>query len=258
MNKWVQKSINLANNPDYLDKLHAVYPMDVSGLRTIAKDTQNRIKEALDEGDNEKLIQVLLNELELFPIKDSYVAFLRKDPDTIKHNPQTISRIGSRLSKMGLAEILRASTQPKETNRQIGPLFQKWLPSLGYPMLPKKEFISEKGIAFLKGSDKELRDFVKSELKINLKKGIDLVAKVGKIYIIGEAKFLTDFGGHQNAQFNDPLGLLQSREDKKIIRIAVLDGVVWLKTKNKMHISITTKDKLAMSALLLKEFIESL
>lgn len=258
MNIWVKKSIELANSSGYLDNLHLVYPMDSSGLRTIPQDTQDRIKEALDKRNYEKLIQMLLNELELFPIKDSYVAFLRKNPDAAKNNPQTVKRIGDRLLKMGFDELLKSSTQPKETNRQIGPLFQRWIPSLGYPLLPKGEFINNKKIAFLKGSDKELREFTKDELKTNLKKGIDVVAKSGEIYIIGEAKFLTDFGGHQNAQFNDPLGLLQSRNDKKVIRIGILDGVVWLRTRNKMHVSITKKNRLAMSALLLKEFIESL
>lgn len=27
-------------------------------------------------------------------------------------------------------------------------------------------------------------------------------------YVIGEAKFLTDFGGHQNAQFNDAISMI--------------------------------------------------
>ena len=29
-------------------------------------------------------------------------------------------------------------------------------------------------------------------------KGLDLVARFNGKYVIGEAKFLTDFGGHQN------------------------------------------------------------
>jgi len=31
---------------------------------------------------------------------------------------------------------------------------------------------------------------------------LDLVARVRGRYVIGEAKFLTDYGGHQTAQFN--------------------------------------------------------
>ncbi|MBX4210541.1 restriction endonuclease [Candidatus Parcubacteria bacterium] len=258
MNVWVKKSIELANSPGYLDKLHSVYPMDLSDLRVIPKDTQERISKALKEKDFEKLLQVLLNELELFPIKDSYVAFLRKNPEAVRNNPKTVNRLGERLIKMGITEILRASTQPKETNRKIGPLFQRWLSTLGYPLLSSNELLTHRGIALLKGSDKDLRDFVKKNLQVSLKKGIDLVAKVKDVYVIGEAKFLTDFGGHQNAQFSDPLGLIQSRKDKKVLRIGILDGVIWLRTQNKMHLSVIKKDRLAMSALLLKEFIEAI
>jgi hypothetical protein len=81
------------------------------------------------------------------------------------------------------------------------------------------------------------------------------VVKVFDRYIVGEAKFLTAFGGHQNAQFNDPYGLLRSRQ-KNLIQIGILDGVIWLPTKNAIHISIRKQKGIALSALLLKDFIE--
>lgn len=260
MNKWVEESIKRASMHGYLDKLHEVYPMENSGFREISLDAQKRIRTALRKKDGAALITVLLKELKLFPIKDSYVAYLRKGKSTaITNNPDTIKRLSDRLIKMGFEEILSASTQPKETNRQIGPLFRKWLHSQKeFKVLDKTAFLAHsKGIAVLAGSDKVLKDFAKAHLAIRLKKGVDLVMKKNQVYVIGEAKFLTDFGGHQNAQFADPFGLISSRAGK-VIRIAILDGVVWLPTKNKMHVEIKKGNKLAMSALLLKKYLKTI
>lgn len=258
MNLWVKKSISLAAQPGYLDKLHSVYPMDVSGFREIPPETQKRIKKALASKNRKALVNVLLNELELFPIKDSYVAYLRKSKDAIDKNPKTAKRLGDRLIKMGFDEIIKTSIQPKETNRQIGPLFRNWLKTQGFKVLSSKDFlVHTRGVAMLDGSDKALKDFASEHLGLRLKKGIDLLIKKRDLYILGEAKFLTDFGGHQNAQFADPLGLIRSKAGK-ILKIAVLDGVIWLPTGNKMHVSIKKGDKLAMSALLLAGFIKTI
>ena len=75
-------------------------------------------------------------------------------------------------------------------------------------------------------------------------------------YIIDEAKFLTDFGGHQNAQFNDAIATLHAR-DVKAIKVAILDGVLYIKGGNGMHRSITTdlKNENIMSGLVLREFL---
>ncbi len=77
--------------------------------------------------------------------------------------------------------------------------------------------------------------------------------------MIGEAKFLTDFGGHQNAQFNDAISTIQS-EDIKAIKIAILDGVLYIKGRNKMYKAIieTYKNYNIMSALVLREFLYQL
>ncbi len=85
------------------------------------------------------------------------------------------------------------------------------------------------------------------------------MARFNKQYIIGESKFLTDFGGHQNAQFADAINTLES-PDVKAIKIAILDGVLYIKGKNKMYRDITTKykDYNIMSALVLREFLYQL
>ena len=63
------------------------------------------------------------------------------------------------------------------------------------------------------------------------------MARFNGKYVIGEAKFLTDFGGHQNAQFNDAINTVEA-EGVKAIKIAILDGVLYIKGNNKMYKSI--------------------
>ena len=81
------------------------------------------------------------------------------------------------------------------------------------------------------------KDFLLWEDIIKCEKGLDAVIKLNTYpiptFVIGEAKFLSDEGGHQNAQLKDALHLLTSNEFKnngkfRVIRIAILDGVCWL------------------------------
>ena len=86
-----------------------------------------------------------------------------------------------------------------------------------------------------------------------------LVARrAGKKYVIGEAKFLTDHGGHQNAQFNDAIATMNS--DSSAEKIAILDGVLFIEGKNKMHKSTIKEYENGhiMSALVLREFLYQL
>ena len=79
----------------------------------------------------------LLHSLDLFPIKDSY--YLKRDSSAINRNPATVNR----LSELGLNKIWERCSEPKETNRQIGHLFRRWINKgvLGVPILKIKEFI---------------------------------------------------------------------------------------------------------------------
>lgn len=74
-------------------------------------DFRARIK----QNNQSKIIESLLD-FELFPIKDSYVAYLRRDRSAIMRNHKTIARICGRLKEMGLDEIHKNLFQPKETN----------------------------------------------------------------------------------------------------------------------------------------------
>jgi len=124
MNNWIKLSIEYANQRSYLDDLFQVYPTIPEGIRDIDSSLWKGIEKAFEKRDNVVLLENILK-LDLFPIKDSYVAYLKRDRKALKRNPATVSRLCGRLYEMGLDEIFSRSSEPKETNRQIGPLFKR-------------------------------------------------------------------------------------------------------------------------------------
>ncbi len=260
MNKWTKLSIEYANQRSYLDDLFQVYPTIPEGIREIDDSIWKDVEKEFKKKNNVSLVKELLK-LNLFPIKDSYIAYLKRDKASIERNPKTINRISGRLYEMGLDKIFEKCSEPKETNRQIGPMFKDWLnrKTLGIQPVSIDEFAANNEDAILDASDKAMMDFAKEHLNYNHNKGLDFVAKFNGKYVIGEAKFLTDFGGHQNAQFNDAISTIESK-NVKAIKIAILDGVLYIKGKNKMHKSITElyKDYNIMSSLVLREFLYQL
>ncbi len=257
MNNWTKLSIEFANQRNYLDELFKVYPTIPEGIRDIDKPKWNAIEKAYKTKNKVELLELLLS-LNLFPIKDSYVAYLKRDSSAISRNPATIDRLYGRLVELGLDKIWERCSEPKETNRQIGPLFRRWINKgvLGVPIVKMSDLLSKKDNAILNASDKEMMDFAKKHLNYNRNKGLDFVGRFNGKYVIGEAKFLTDFGGHQNAQFSDAISTIKT-ENVKAVKIAILDGVLYIKGNNKMYKDITTTyaDCNIMSALVLREFL---
>ncbi len=255
VNQWTKKSIEIGNSDGYLDDLHEVYPVSLKDEREIPKGIKKEIKKAYKKSNELKLFKKLL-ELDKFPIKDPYVAYFRKREDKIEGNPETIERITDRLFDKDLDRVLKGSKKPKEFNRRIGPLFEKWIRSLDYPFLSKDEFLDYEGIGFLDLSEERRKRFCNQELGLNVDKGVDLLAKANGNYIIGEGKFLTDYGGHQNSQLEDALARVREGKDN-IYRIAILDGVVWIKKDVKMFRKVCNADGVVLSALLLEDFLNS-
>jgi hypothetical protein len=257
MNHWTKLSIDYANQRSYLDDLFQVYPTIPDGIREVNESRWRKIQMAFEEKDNLSLIKEVLK-LELFPIKDSYIAYLKKDESAILRNPKTIDRICGRLYEMGLDKIYEKSTEPKETNRQIGSMFGNWIKkkSLGIDPIPLTQFENVKTNAILAGSDEEKKMFAKKHLNYHREKGLDLVAIFNGKFVIGEAKFLTAEGGSQNSDFEDAITTLENKE-ANAIKIAILDGVPYIKSKSKMHKFITNpyKNYNIMSSLVLREFL---
>lgn len=259
MNYWTKLSIEYANQRSYLDDLFKVYPIIPEGIRDIDKAIWDDVESAFRKNDKPELLRNLLK-LKLFPIKDSYVAFLRRDPSAIERNPSTVSRLCGRLCEMGLTGIYERCSEPKETNRQIGPLFRIWLrkKTLGVDILSLDEFLSTENNAILDASEKELTKFAKEHLNYSREKGLDFVGRFNGKYVIGEAKFLTDFGGHQNAQFNDAINTLKSK-NVHAFKAAILDGVLYIRVRSKMYKYLAKHPQYnIMSALVLREFLHQL
>ena len=260
MNYWTKLSIEYANQRSYLDDLFRVYPTIPNGIRYVDTVIWKNVELCFENQDNENLIKNLLK-LDLFPIKDSYVAYLRKDKSAIDRNPETINRLAGRIYDMGIDEVYNKCSEPKETNRQIGPMFKEWIDKgcLGYRPVSIDEFINTSNNAILSASDREMGDFAKDycgyEYAGTTDKGLDFIARFNNKYVIGEAKFLTDIGGHQNAQFNDALNVLDSTVNDNVVKIAILDGVLYITGRAKMHRTAIEKNDNIMSALVLNEFL---
>lgn len=258
MNIWTELSIEYANQRSYLDDLYLVYPTIPDGIREINSEVWNSVESAFNKRDNTKLIKELFK-LDLFPIKDSYIAFLKRDTSAIDRNPRTINRICGRLYELGIDKLYQQCSTPKETNRQIGPMFRNWVKKGSLGILPVEidEFTANDNDAILDASDKVMQDFASNQLNYKHTKGLDFLARFNKKYVIGEAKFLTDFGGHQNAQYADALSLLETKR-VKAEKIAILDGVLYIKNNSKMYKSITNNNYNILSSLLLRNYIYQL
>src|SRR5690606_5600977 len=115
-----------ANQRSYLDDLFQVYPTIPEGIREIDQAKWKKIETSFYSKNNIELLNNLFD-LNLFPLKDSYVAFLKKDKTALERNPKTVNRLCGRLYEMGLNKIFEKCSEPKETNRQIGPMFGNWI-----------------------------------------------------------------------------------------------------------------------------------
>jgi len=259
MNTWTQKSIELARNKDYLDKLIDVYPMNPESIRALDPKKWSLVEKYFNSADLPQLISTLLS-FDLFPIKDSYIAYLKRDRTAIERNQKTVERLGNSLMSMGLDKIKEKCAEPKETNRQIGPMFRNWVRSGKLDIQitsDTKKFKTSTENMILDLGDSALKTFANDHLNYKGKKGLDLVAKIENYYIVGEAKFLTDFGGHQNAQFNDAITLVQNTSIKAKT-VAILDGVPYIEGNNSMSKAIReNSERNIMSVLVLKEFLKS-
>ena len=135
MNYWTDLSVTYASQRSYLDDLFQLYPTIPEGIRDVDAVKWQRIEAAFQSRSCDALIKELLA-LPLFPVKDSYVAYLKRDPSAIDRNPKTIARLCGRLYEIGLPKLYERCTEPKETNRQFGPLFRRRLNSGALGLLP--------------------------------------------------------------------------------------------------------------------------
>ena len=124
------------------------------------------------------MIRQLLK-FDLFPIKDSYIAYLKRDSSEIDRNLRTINRICGRIYEIGLDKIFERCSEPKKTNRQIAPMFRSWLKnkSLGVKPVDLDNFLSNDKDAILDAGDNAMMNFAKEHLGYNHNKGLDFVGR---------------------------------------------------------------------------------
>jgi len=87
---------------------------------------------------------------------------------------------------------------------------------------------------------------------------LDFVARMKGKYILGEAKFLTDFGGHQSAQLADAIATLKSKTREDVMKIVIADGVCYLPRKDKICRQVRETKETILSAIFLPDFLHSL
>lgn len=103
-----------------------------------------------------------------------------------------------------------------------------------------------------------MMSFAKQHLGYKRDKGIDFLGRFNGKYVIGEAKFISDEGGHQNDQFLDAMTTIQEENSDDVRYIAILDGVLYIPGRKKMYTMITSQDIPVMSALLLRDYLYNL
>jgi hypothetical protein len=125
---WAAQSFSIVAQGGYLDRLANIYPVATPIPRPVQQRQIESIKTALTEADDQQLLALLLR-MEKFPFNDPYVSFLRENPDAMSNNPVTVSRICSRLRTMGLENVIKGLEEPRQANRQMGALFNRWIHS---------------------------------------------------------------------------------------------------------------------------------
>jgi len=270
-NQWVAQSISLAQSPGYLDELSKVYPPIRSAPRPLEDFVKDTIRQLHQGGDRRRLLDLLLG-LERFPFEHPYVPLLREYPELIDKNPGIVQQIGGELLKMDAEDIIRACERPPDINRQMGSAFRKWLKDYflgkGYSFLSNKDdFLNHNGPAFLDAGDTVISQFVTTELGLSMKRGRDCLAKVGKVptYVIGEARFLSTFGGSQTRDLKETLEFVTRtnnaalKQNKSIKAVGILDGIPWLDDSYRnLIIAKVGPDDPVLSALLLEDYLKSI
>lgn len=179
---------------------------------------------------------------------------------------------------MNSNELIKELTRPIENNRQMGPLFKNWVKNtLSYRQTDNEyDFLTYNGdetLIFI-GGDKLMKELASNHFGYTrTNKGLDFIARYKNKIVLGEAKFLTDFGGHQNAQFEDAIATLNSKllpnpYGFEVKLIAILDGVLYIKqtkgknkmSDNKLYKTISSLDDeiVVLSAIYLSSFLATL
>ena len=278
MNKWLEKSLNLASKENYYDQLQSVYKIasEENEGRIINEDTWANVEKAFNNKDNINLIKSIFSLKKWdekkqkwvanngkFPFKTSYIRYFygarNSDPNFFNRNPRTVEIISDRLYKLGLQGIKNGVSAGAETNQQQGPAFINFLKSINFEdyNIEKMEYDSFKSSgsnAILIGSDKIIGNFAREHCGYRGEKGLDFAARINSKYIIGEAKFISDIGGNQDKSLLDARNTLSNTNSEVIF---ILDGICFNKSESSLYKTINNNlvNENILSALFLKDFL---
>jgi hypothetical protein len=262
MHPFTKKSIEIANSPEYLDKLSAVYNMENNQTRQIEESLWQEIVKSFESIDKNNLISGVLKAKKA-PVGDPFLHFLRLKPDSVYENPKTIKRITDKLMSVYLSHFRHSFELPIENSRQLGAAFTNWIKKTCDTTNNFQELVnySSKKPMGLIGNDELRTKFAKEELDFKPTskkiKGLDLVIKKNQKYFLGETKLITNKGGSQDNQFEIIQELLKIKSDKFEI-IGILDGIPWLENSGFFKkIEDFEDDQIVISVLLLEEFLKT-
>lgn len=260
LNEWILKSIELFENTPYLDNLLEVYPLETAVPTHLEQRLKRRIIAAHQSRQTNELISILQGEVK-FPYDEPLSYLIKEVHNCLISNPQQINRIANTLYAMTAEElVIRLESAPK-LNTQMGPMFTNWLRSK-FQLLNIEDFQSStEGVFILSSSEEEGKNFVNDILNQDLRKRPDLVAKVNKTYIVGEAKWIGRSGGNQNNQVRDVLDFCQDQRGS-VIRVGIIDGFPWATRKinnslinDKVNVLVQEFPYDIVSALLLEDYL---
>jgi len=262
MNKWVEKSIEIANAPGYLDRLTEIYPAIPTKRAPLPKAVKDKVEQLILHEDFSEAIKLLVSlKGHPFPIEHPYVSLLRAMPELFEQNAKVVEQIGQILESLGPDGVIRGCERPPDLNRQMGPRFKNWLKKYfapkGYSFLSEYSFSSSKGKAFLDVGDTAITRYANRNLGCKITRGRDFLVRVGNKFVIGEARFLSTGGGSQSRDVRETINFAKDKIGN-VIKVAVLDGMAWFEKDMLSVIQSLKEDEPGLSALLLEEFLEGL
>ena len=262
MNEWVERSIEVAKSPGYLDKLTEIYPATILPRRPLEANIKREILQLYDKKDWESLLKLLLRLTKRkhpFPIEHPYASIFRQKRTLIETNPETFKKLGEIILSMPIEDIIKGCERPADINRVMGSAFQSWLkrffPTQGIPVLSEQKFEIYQNLCFLDARNEAILDYVDRKLSIKLGRGRDFLAKVGDKYVVGEARFLSTSGGSQTRDLRETISFVRSLRGK-VSAIGVMDGIVWFHKKYVEMLAELGEDEVILTALLLKDFLK--
>lgn len=262
LNFWILKSIKLFETTSYLDNLLEIYPLKMAVPVHLDEKLKRRIISAHQSRRTNELINILQGEVK-FPYDEPLAYLIKEVKNCFQSNPKQIQRIANTLYAMTANElVVRLESAPK-LNTQMGPMFTNWLKNK-FQLLNLEDFEqSNKGIYVLNSSEEKGKEFVNKTLNQNLIKRPDVVVKVNKTYIIGEAKWIGRSGGNQNNQVRDVLDFCTDQRGE-VMRVGIIDGFPWAVKKtngsiinDKVNVLVQESPYDIVSALLLEDYFKS-